>query len=212
MNSITSVLFEGFEWFMKLVKLNLLLLLTSIGGLLIFSFFPALVATFSVANQWLQGKTDLHIWRTYKAAFKKNYIRSQLFGVVFSLSCFILYIDIIFFMNLDYQIIKYGGLTIFVMMSIILFVTSLYVFPNLADEKLSYKDMLKNSLFTSLSFPHWTLLNILGVAGLLLVSYRFSASVFFLTGSTIILWVSCMSHIVNKKVEVKFKKMHGLID
>ncbi|WP_084028990.1 YesL family protein [Bacillus sp. J33] len=60
---------------MRLVYLNLLWIAFSLLGIVLFGFFPATAAMFSVVRKWIMGETDVRVfkefWQTYRKEFWK---------------------------------------------------------------------------------------------------------------------------------------------
>ncbi|MDC3413816.1 DUF624 domain-containing protein [Aquibacillus sp. 3ASR75-11] len=212
MGSFTAVIFMVFEWFMRIVKLNVLWLLSCMVGVLLFSFFPATVAAFAVTDQWVKGNVHIAIGKTFWKAFKDYYWKSQLIGFILSILYTIIMVDFRFFgriENITIQYVTFGLLTIILVGLLIL---SVNVFPTLVRSDQGIKATCKHSFFTGVSFLHLTGVTILGIIGILLVSYRFPATFFFLTGGGIMMWVTCLNQIIRHKVEVRYKKLNRVID
>mgnify|MGYP005838994581 CR=1 FL=1 len=204
--NIATKIFGALEWFMRLVKLNLVFLLACIGGVVIFTLFPAIVAAFAVAESWTKGETDLSVWKVFWKNFKANYGRSVAVGYLFSASAFILYIDFRFFNQFDRTAVKVPVMIILIFVFAALTMTALYIFPNILSFKAKLKDLVKSSFFTAIAFPHWTAINLIGVVAIFVIGYRFPGSIFFLTFSSAILWITCMNRIVRNKLERKITK------
>ncbi|MUK87396.1 DUF624 domain-containing protein [Ornithinibacillus sp. L9] len=206
MNLVTTI-FEAFEWFMRLVKLNVILLLASISGLVLFSLFPAVAASFAVADQWTKGNTDISVWKEFWKNFKAYYVRSQIVGYLIGSFVLIISVDLKFFNQVDVFMIKIPVMTVLVILLIGIAITILYIYPTMLSFDLTVKKLFKTSFFTGLSYIHWSLFNLLGIVGMLLVSYRFPGVLFFLTGSGIILWMACMNHIVRMKLDRRYEEL-----
>ena len=210
MNTITSGIFSAFEMFMKIVKLNLIWLLFVAAGLVIFSLFPATVAAFTVTNKWVKGNSDIPIWNTFITAFKENYVKSQFLGIIIAVGYFILVIDIQLFLSFKNSFIG-NGLTILLGIVFMLFtITNLYILPLLIELELSIAETYKKAFYTSVSFLHWTLINLAGVAATIIITLRFPASFIFLTVAGTILWLTCLNQIVKRKIEMKYINLKGL--
>ncbi|MBP1948413.1 YesL family protein [Virgibacillus litoralis] len=210
--NITSVILAGFDWFMRIAKLNIIWFISCLAGLFMFSFFPATVAAFSVTQQWAAGNSDVSIWKTFKQTFKVKYWRAQFIGLLLSLSFLALYVDIRLFRTIDSQFFS-NILVVFMVLLLFLLVTiTLYIFPIVAQSNLQLTDTFKNALFSGLSYIHLTVINLAGVIGILFVSYLFPASLLFLTGGAVILWLTCMAYIVNGKIETKYAQLNSTLE
>ena len=209
MHSYTSIIFAGFEWFMRVVKLNLLWLISCIAGLFIFSFYPVTLAAFAVADQWVKGNADVSIWETFKRGFKEKYWRSQALGLLITMGYFILYVDIKLFISMEGFLLKNILLVILAMIVFLFLTASLYLFPLTIQFDLGLKGTFKTALFTGLSYIHWTVINLLGLIGIGFISYRYPALFLFLTSGSSILWLTCMHHMVRRKVEMKYARLNA---
>lgn len=75
------------EGLFLLIKLNFLMLLTTLLGIVIFGFFPSLNAAITVTKTWLDGESDKPFVKTYMESFKKNFLRSNMYGWLCFLPC-----------------------------------------------------------------------------------------------------------------------------
>ena len=75
------------EGLFLLIKLNVLMLLTTLLGVVIFGFFPSLNAAITVTKMWLAGESDKPFVKTYMESFKKNFLRSNMYGWLCFLPC-----------------------------------------------------------------------------------------------------------------------------
>ena len=212
MDAITSGIYAGFDWFIRIVKLNMLWLFSCLAGVFIFSMFPATKAAFIVTNEWTKGNTDISVWKTFKTAFKNNYWKSQSMGYLLGLIFFILIIDLRLFLSFESNIIWSSLIVIFSIFLVFLLVISFYVFPIIIDSDLSIKDTLKTAFFTGFSYPHWTIINLLGVLTVTFITIYYPISLLFLSGGVIFLWITCMNKIVKAKIETKYEKLHGITE
>lgn len=207
MDSLVSGIFASFNWAMRIIKLNMIWLLASIGGLFVFTLFPATIAAFAVTDQWLKGNVDVSITKTFWKTFKSKFWRSQIVGYVLALGFLIIYVDFLFFKNMGDSALQLTVYFILFLLGILLVTTALNIFPMMIERDQDLKILIKTSLFTGLAFIHWTFINFLGVLGILFVSYLFPAAFIFLTAGTTIMWISCMTFIVRNKVDVKYEKL-----
>ncbi|MFC4557852.1 YesL family protein [Virgibacillus kekensis] len=212
MNSAITTIFEAFEWFMRLVRLNLVFLLACVSGLVLFSFFPAITASFAVADKWIKGNTDLSVWKEFWKNFKESYIRSQVVGFLMGIAILIIVVDLNFFSQIDVLLMKVPVMILLGLLLIVITITGLYIFPILLKSEVKVKELFITAFFTSLSYIHWTVINLTGIAGLLYVSYRFPGTLFFLTGSCIILWIACMNQIVRNKINRRYEKLKSVAE
>lgn len=212
MNSLVSGIFASFEWFMRIVKLNVIWLLFSISGLFIFTLFPATIAAFAVTDQWMKGNVDVPVWNAFWKTFKSKFWRAQSIGYLLVLSFLIIYIDYLFFKSFELGVLQYVVYFVLFLLGILLMTITLYICPMIIENDQGIKTAIKTSLFTGLAFIHWTFINFLGVLGIMFVTYLFPAAFVFLTMGTTILWITCMNYIVKNKIETKYEKLNSIVD
>ncbi|KQL41536.1 hypothetical protein AN960_04200 [Bacillus sp. FJAT-25509] len=150
-------LFTLCEWVMKLAYVNLLWFLFTIAGLVIFGFFPATVALFTIVRKWIVKETDLPIWRTFLTIFLKEFKSSNKLGLVFILSGIFLVFDVFYIRTVEgvFQFILIIPLLI---IAAVYLMVSLYIFPLYVHYEFKLKDYLKNAFFLSVFHFHITLL------------------------------------------------------
>ncbi|RDW20672.1 YesL family protein [Oceanobacillus chungangensis] len=209
MNSITSGIFAGFDWFMRIVKLNILWLLSCFVGLFVVGLFPATAAAVAVTNEWVKGNADVSIWNTYKEAFKKYFLKSQVIGYSFAMVYLILIVDIRLFLSFDNHLIWDVMIIAFSILLFLVLVVNLYMLPMMIEQGLGLKELIQKAFFTGAAYIHLTIINLIGVLAIGLITFRYPAALIFLSGGGGILWLTCMNQIVRNKIEIKYTKLHN---
>lgn len=207
MGTFLRKVYAGSEWFMKIVKLNLVWLLFSVVGLFVFSLVPATVAATQIVQHWIKGNTEVKIMPTFFGMFKKHYMRSQIIGLLLMIGYFILYIDFKFFLAIEHTMIKLMMMSFLIILLFLLITITLYVFPILTKTDFSYGQLLKTALYTGLSYVHWTVMAIAGIIFVLGLTFIFPVSVFFLTGGVIISWVTLVVYVVQTKIASRYEEI-----
>ncbi|RKL65068.1 hypothetical protein CR203_22640 [Salipaludibacillus neizhouensis] len=206
-----SALNKFLEWVTKLAYLNVLWLLFSILGLLIIGLFPSTTATFVVAREWVTGKTDIPVFKTFWDAYRKEMIKSNILGYLLIIVSYILYLDFFFItesMN-DYVVL----LTIpYLIVSFIVVLSMLYVFPTYVYYQMRIRQVIKNSFFIMIMNPMPTLVMVLGCFAVCLVLWKFQGLFLFFSASIFAVITMLPAHraftnISNKKV--KFEGFRG---
>ncbi|GAA0336816.1 YesL family protein [Bacillus carboniphilus] len=141
-------------------------LFTLLGGIVL-GFFPATTAMHAVMRKIIDNE-DPPIFNTFKKTYFEEFKNSNLLGVILIGIIYMLYIDFQYVMLMDYSILSlalYAGLlTVGLLVGII----SMYVFPLLAQHRLSVFQYIKYSCFIGISNPLITLS--MGVALIFCVS------------------------------------------
>ena len=83
------------NWFVRLAYINILWILFSLAGLIIFGFFPATVAMLATLRQYLQ-KNDPPVFKTFWNYYKTEFFASNKLGAISVVIGFILFININF--------------------------------------------------------------------------------------------------------------------
>lgn len=156
MESLLNKIYVGFEWFVKLTYLQLIFILFTIVGLVIFGIFPALAALMSVVRQWLRGTTDKNVFKTFYGYFRQYLIQGNILGylLVFLTSAFVIYIY--WFSQVDHLI---GNILIFIVFFILFFVLVLWIYwlPILVHYELKGFQHFKYALLIGLMRPLHTI-------------------------------------------------------
>lgn len=123
-------------WIYKFSILNILWLLFSLFGLIIFGIAPATTAAYGVIQTWMRqeqtkGTILSHFWQTYKETF----IRANTLWLILLVIGFILYVDFYFIFRLDHAfapvLLGIGGLVFMLYVMVIVFSFPLLVQLNL---------------------------------------------------------------------------------
>src|SRR4051794_15867366 len=69
------------DWIMKFGYLNLLWMLFTLTGLIIFGFMPATISLFTITRAWIRGNTDIPIWSTFLKVYKSEFVKSNKVGL-----------------------------------------------------------------------------------------------------------------------------------
>lgn len=171
-NMVFGKLYVGCEWIMKLAYINLLWILFSIGGLIIFGVLPATVSLFSILRKWLVNKeSELPIFHTFFQIYKKEFIKVNKLGVILGIFGLFLYYD--------FKLITTAGgmlqytLTIpLLLITSFYFITLVYIFPVYVHYDQNVFQYVKNSFFIAILNMDITILLLVLIA---IIGYFFSA-------------------------------------
>ncbi|MCM3694017.1 YesL family protein [Neobacillus niacini] len=196
-NMITKVNVIG-DWVFRLVYVNILWLLFSLLGLVILGIFPATASMYTVIRKWLNNE-DVATFRVFTETYRKEFIQMNKIGWLLALMGLILYLDFIFLGNM--QGIFFNILTFILLpITFIYFSVLFFIFPVLVHFKLNKLEYVKYAFIISLSYPHYTLLMIIGSIILLVLFITFPLLFPLLSGSFIALLNMSVSKLIFKKV------------
>ncbi|MBT2720546.1 YesL family protein [Bacillus sp. ISL-46] len=165
----TSTFMGGFykllEWISRLAFLNILWISFSLLGLVIFGFFPATVAMFSVVRKWMLGKEDVSIFKTFWTAYKREFLKSNLLGLMIFAIGIVLYIDFQFIQNAANSFVSILYVPFFIITFI--FISMLfYIIPIFVHYDMNISQVIKNSFFVMIMNPLSTFYMLIGSFGI----------------------------------------------
>ncbi|MGP4039584.1 YesL family protein [Gracilibacillus sp. D59] len=163
LNGLTGFIYKTGEWAIRLFYTNLLWIFFTLLGLGVFGLMPATVSLFAVLRQWIIKKEDFPIFRSFLYYYRKEFIKSNLFGLLFLVVGSIIRVDIIFLKEsstLFLQILSGVMLCI----GLLYFIILLYFFPVYVHFDISFTQHLKYALIIGVSQVSSTIMMVLGLA------------------------------------------------
>jgi uncharacterized membrane protein YesL len=156
------------EWISRLAFLNLLWISFSLLGLVIFGFFPATVAMFAVVRKWMLGNDEMSIFKTFWTAYKREFLKSNILGVIIVAIGLILYIDFQFVLNATNSFVSILYVPFFIITFI--FISMLfYIIPIFVHYDMKLSQVIKNSFFVMIMNPLSTFYMLIGSFGICFV-------------------------------------------
>src|SRR5699024_6696995 len=128
LNGLTKIVYHVGEWVIKLIYANLLWMFFTILGIGVFGIMPATVGLFTLLRQWIIGNKAVPAFKTYWHSFRQEFIKTNLFGIIFLAIGYILRIDIIFFKTSSHLIFQILLVVMFCL-GLLYFITLLNFFP-----------------------------------------------------------------------------------
>ncbi|WNF38532.1 DUF624 domain-containing protein [Bacillaceae bacterium IKA-2] len=157
MDGFVRKILQLLEIFVKITYVNLLWIGFSILGLVIFGVMPASVALLTVMRRWLMEDTDIPIFKCFSSAFKKEFRRSNIFGVIFLIIFMILYSNFRYVISVDGLLQAVLAVGLIINGSLFL-VTFIYFFPVYVHYKLKFHEYFKQSILMGMVNIHLVLL------------------------------------------------------
>ncbi|MBU7591279.1 YesL family protein [Metabacillus halosaccharovorans] len=184
-NGLMSGFYKISGWISRFAYLNMLWIISSLLGLIIFGLFPATVSTFAVLREWIKEKDQVSVFHSFFTHYKKEFIKSNLLGIILSIIGFILYVDLKFiFHNHNGGWLIISSITVLVCIMFILMV--LYVFPVYVTYQLSVFKIIQNSFLYMFVNPRVTIM-------MVAASITFYCAGLYFPGTTLIFGVSLYS-------------------
>ncbi|WP_051302042.1 YesL family protein [Salibacterium aidingense] len=155
MTGISGGLYKLKNGIMKLAHLNILWIVFSFTGFILFGIFPATTAMFAICRKWILGEEDFPIIRTFWKYYKKDFIKTNLFGLTLLIMGVMLYLDYILLLHETNGVIK---LILFITIpcSILFVLILLYIFPVYVHYEMKTYDIYINACMIMLFHPFLT--------------------------------------------------------
>ncbi|MFP4661651.1 MAG: YesL family protein [Halanaerobiales bacterium] len=193
------------EWITRLVYVNLLWILFTLLGLIIFGVMPSTLAVFVVIKKWLSGQENVKVFSLFWETYKSEFIRINIIGIVMLIIGTVLVFDLIYVQEYDgifYLILRFA----LYFLLFLYFIDLSYLFPIYIKYDLKMSNILKNALFFAFITPKETLQLVLGLAAVS-IFFRFLPSLLpFLSISLPVYVISWISSKTIVKVEEKLRQ------
>ncbi|MCJ7841312.1 YesL family protein [Lederbergia sp. NSJ-179] len=173
LNGPMKVVYQAGEWLIKLVYANLLWLIFIIVGLGIFGLMPATVGLFTLLRQWIMGNETESAFKIYWNSFRQEFIKSNLFGLIFLAIGYILRIDVIFFKTSSHILFQILLVMMFCL-SFLYLITLLNFFPVYVHFKISFFEYFKYALLIGISQLSSTIMMMIGCVVIICLYWYFS--------------------------------------
>jgi len=191
------------EWIVKLAYVNFLWILFSVIGIGIFGIFPATIAMFAVVRQWLMGRTEIPIFKSFAVVFKKDFIKGNFLGFILSLVGFTFYLNFQLLGQANENAVQLFYYFL-IPLAFMFILTVVYIFPVFVHYEIPLVHVFKNAFLTMIVSPLSTIGMVAGfiILYLALKSYPGLIILFGPILSTIlIMWSSYLSfsHLQRRK-------------
>src|SRR5690625_1918829 len=184
MKGMFGVFYKIADWIMRLAYVNILWMLFTLLGLVVFGFFSATTGMFSVVRKWLRREENVAIFKTFWSTYRSDFIKVNLFGIMF------FFIGLVLYYNLRIVQIETGivyTLLFFSSCIILLFTIGafLFFFPIYVHFDLSPIRYIKYSILIPLSKPIEFLFMVAGVILVYMIMEKVPGLLPFYSGSSL---------------------------
>ena len=159
---IAGFIYNSTSWIIRFVYVNILWISFTALGLILFGFFPATAAMFSIVRKWIMGNHDIPIFKTFLKGFRSEFMQSNILGLILIVIGYILYIDYMYIQTVGRSLATLLAI-ILIMVSIVYLIMLLYIFPIVVHYQLKTLNYLKIALMIGLASPLATVLMIIGL-------------------------------------------------
>ncbi len=135
----------------ELIYINILWILFTISGFVIFGLFPATVAMFTIVRKRIIGEDSIKIFNTFWDTYRTEFVKTNGFAIIFYLVTYFLYYDLKFLQ------LNHGKFQFLYPVLILIFFTSLvtllFFFPVYVHFKLKFFQYFKQAFLIALASP-----------------------------------------------------------
>ncbi len=205
LNGAMKVVYQVGEWMIRLVYANLLWMLFTLLGLGIFGFMPATVSLFALLRKWIIGNEVDSAFTIFWTNYRKEFLKANLFGVMFLVIGLIIRLDILFFQdssNIVFQIL----FVLMICFSLLYFITLVNFFPVYVHFDLSIFNYVKYAFLIGLSQLSSTLMMIFGSIIIFCLYWYVSGLIPLLCVSLFCLNIMWFGYRSFKKIEFEQQK------
>jgi uncharacterized membrane protein YesL len=188
------------EWSWRLVYANLLWILFCLP---IITIIPSTFALIAVTNKWVKEDQEIDIFPTFWKSFTKLFWKSYLYGIIFIVIGFVLYVNV--------QIVRNGELSgpffltiqyALLVTSVLYCVTVLYSVPLSSNFELPVYKTMFFGLMVALRQPIITIVVLIGVSLTLLVFVFATGFGFLFVGSLPALMMCKATHYAVNRLKI----------
>jgi uncharacterized membrane protein YesL len=208
-NGWTGTIYRTCEWFMRLAYVNILWICFSLFGLILFGFFPATAAMFAVIRKWIMKETEIPVFKSFLAAWKKEFLASNILGFILFTIGYLLYADFLYLQENTgslFQLAYYPLLIVFFIYVLVVF----YVFPVFVHYDIKIFQVIKNAFFIVMLNPLANIMMIAGALGVYFVMIALPGLIPLFAGSVltyVLMWCSYHAFIKMQRKHDQNKKI-----
>lgn len=199
LGTFSGGIFSLCNWFVRLAYINVLWILFSLIGLVIFGFFPATIAMLATLRQYLR-KNHPPVFKTFWNYYKTEFITSNKIGAMITVIGLILYLNINFLQSVGGQlseILYYSTIII----GCIYLLTICYLLAAYVEFEQKLTIQIKNALLIMVYNPLSSLFIIFGFAAVYYANVFLSGLRFFFSGSLLGLVILSSATFTYRKIE-----------
>ncbi|SFQ35572.1 YesL family protein [Salibacterium halotolerans] len=173
-----------FRWVSRLALLNMLWLLTSLGGLVAAGVFPAVSAMLAVTRKWMMEGTEFPVVKTYFRHVKQDFWKANLIGWILTAAAILLYFnyEILHQWNSEFSVIVTAAFYFIVFLFLLVCVN---IFPLFVHYEAGVGALFKNAFIIGFARLPLTLLFLVLLGGMVYFSVILPAAFLFFSGSLV---------------------------
>jgi uncharacterized membrane protein YesL len=208
LGSFSNAVYTFCDWIARLAYINLLWILFTLGGFVVFGFFPATIAMLATLRQFIR-KNHPPVFQTFWQYYKKEFFNSNKLGLIIGV------IGLILFMNIRLLQSTSNDMSSFlfyssIIMSGIYFLIICYTLASYVEVDQPLGTHLKNALLITISNPIPSLFIIFGFAAVYFAVTYLSGVGFFFSVSILGLVILSSANLAYKRILRKQEKLSAL--
>lgn len=205
MKYTSSTIYIILEWITRFAFVNLLWILFTLLGGIIFGLYPSTIAMFTIIREWLKGKHDIPVFTSFWNFYKREFINSNKLGIMITFVMAIIGIDFSFIQSIQDESYLWLSIPLFSFMFLFL-IYLFYLFPAFVHYDLKLFPLMKNAFLIMLIHPLHSLLMLVCLVSIYLMMSLAPALYFIFGASTyafITMWLSyhAFQRVERKKIE-----------
>jgi uncharacterized membrane protein YesL len=208
LGSFSNAVYTFCDWVARLAYINLLWILFTLSGFVIFGFFPATIAMLATLRQFIR-KNHPPVFQTFWQYYKKEFFNSTKLGLMIVAIGFILYLNITFLQSTSTNMSSFLFYSSVIMCGIY-FLIICYTLASYVEVEQPLRTHLKNALLITISNPLPSLFIIFGFAAVYFAVTYLSGLGFFFSVSTLGLVILSSANLAYKTILKKQEKLGTL--
>lgn len=193
------------EWVTKLVYINVLWILFSTAGLLVFGFMPASIAMFTVIRRWIHGNHETAVFTEFYNTFKKEFFKGNAFGLIILIVGLNVYLYVHFLPVIAAPLNSLLLIFIF-LLGLIYLMFVIYIVPVYVHYDLPFVQYFKYTIYVGMTNVNITFLLAAGVGLLCYFFIRVPGFIPFFSMSAIGFYIMWLADKGFENVLLKYEK------
>lgn len=204
MTGFMSVFYSTCDWVLRFAYVNILWIVFTFLGLVIFGFFPATTATFAVVRMWVLKQTDVPIFKTFLITYRNEFVKSNVLGTLIFIFGYFMYFNITIIEASTIPLLKLLYIPN-VTVVLICLLTLLYIFPIYVHFDLRIRGIIKNAFILMCINPIATFTMGVSSSFLCFLYYKFPGVIPFFSLSLIAFVQIMISNYVFTKINKNYQ-------
>lgn len=155
------------DWVLKLLILNILWVMFTLLGLIIFGFFPATVALFAVIRKLVMQDDDVSIFQLFWRTYKLEFVKSNFLGMIVLSIGAILFVDLYILRQLDSSMLNQMLIIIVFVLIVVYMALITYIFPVFVHYDTNLFGYFKYAIILVIGRPFHTIFMLVSIVALL---------------------------------------------